>query len=48
MNLSLKVLGLAVALSLTAGAAQANECFDASGNVKILSNDFPALHRANA
>ncbi len=44
MNLSLKVLGLAVALSLTSGAVQAKECFVATGNVKILSNDFPALH----
>ena len=44
MNLSLKGLGLAIALTLTSGAAQAEGCFDASGNVKILSNDFPALH----
>lgn len=42
MKLSLTVLGLAIALS--SGAAQAKECFVASGNVKILSNDFPALH----
>ena len=42
MKLSLKVLGLAIALST--GTAHASECFDASGSVKILSNDFPALH----
>ncbi len=42
MKLSLTVLGLAIALS--SGAVQAKECFVVSGNVKILSNDFPALH----
>jgi len=42
MKLSLSILGLAIALST--GAVQAKECFVATGNVKILSNDFPALH----